>query len=74
MNGEVSFWSEYDEPRGEENDGRRTEMMMMPGRLELRSGAGESKVRNPRTRGCLVRTLIESLSVGFGVSFNYESA
>ena len=81
LNEEVVFWSEFSanlSENGEEgrdgNDGRTLEKMMMPGRLEMRIGAGESKVRNPRTRGCLVRTLVESLSTGFGVSFHYELA
>ena len=73
LNEEVVFWSEYDAPRDDDEE-RLLEKMMLPGRLELRSGAGESKVRNSRTRGCLVRTLTESLSVGFGVSFHYEEA
>ena len=73
LNEEMSFWSEYDAV-ADEDEGRKTERMMMPGRMELRIGAGESKVRNPRTRGCLVRTLAESLAIGFGVSFIYEQA
>ena len=73
-NTEVHFWegplkwSDKGVPSGE------VSVFMLPGLLSIRSGAGEAKTRNPKVRGSLVKTIIESLSVGFGVNFSFETA
>lgn len=73
-NVELRFWDGT--PTAVKNGGfaGKVTFLMLPGRHAIRTGAGESKTRNMGTRGSLTKTMIESLAVGFGVIFDFETA
>ena len=57
-------------------DGETSEIkeLLLPGKIELRLGAGEQKRRNPKPRGSIARTLVESVAICLGVTMEYQQA
>ena len=48
--------------------------LLMPMDLTLRTGAGEMKTRNPRVRGNIARTIIESVTTCLGIEMKFQEA
>ena len=72
LNEDVKFWND---PAALRKTGEKTlKTFMLPGRFMVRTGAGEDKTRTPGVRGCLCRTLVESIAVSFGIDFHFEEA
>ena len=69
-----SWWKDTAAAFYAEGESVSIEEILLPSYLELRLGAGEQKTRNPKTRGSVARTLVESVVVCLGVAMEYQQA
>ena len=54
--------------------GEAVEEFLIPTKLTIRTGAGEMKRRNPKTRGNIARILVESVTTCLGLELKHQTA
>ena len=70
-----SWWeNERAQLYAEGKPGGKIEEFLIPTKLTIRTGAGEMKRRNPRTRGNIARILVESVATCLGIDINHQTA
>ena len=69
-----AWWKDSSASFYTEGEDMAIEEMLLPSFLEMRLGAGERKTRNPKTRGSVARTLVESFVICLGISMEYQQA
>ena len=55
-------------------ESKEIEEFLIPSQIDLRIGAGEKKRRNPKVRGSIGKTMVESVMACLGVELSYQQA